>query len=165
MYAHTLDEQIIDPSKKPAWDIILSNTNLENLDLQKNYQLYQSLLQFTKFCKQCDKNECIGGYNCDHGVCNKKFQICQDDLNYGNCSISSCNLIHLTSRKLKPWFLKKQDSANFSKDFSVKGTLLNDMFFSSLVVDNADDESISDFANSSDEENIIEDECDKSIFL
>ncbi len=165
-YAHTMSEQLIDSNRKQAWDILLSDDNLENINLQQNYQLYQILEEFTKSCKQCCNNECIGGYNCDHGVFDKKYQICQQDLNYGMCKNEMCELVHLTKRGLKPWYTKKQtipQNLNFQK---IKGTLLSEQFFiNSLHNTNTEDnEILSNFSDSSDEEEDYEDECNQSIF-
>lgn len=164
-YSHTLSEQVIDLPKKQAWDILLSNNSLENIDLQKNYQLYQSLEELTKSCKQCCNNECIGGYNCDHGVFDKKYQICQQDLDYGTCKNNLCNLLHLTERGLKPWYNKQKVTAVSPSLQKIKGTLLSEKFFNNTnFINTQDEETLSNFTNSSDEDEIYEDECNKSIF-
>lgn len=172
MYAHTLEEQIIDFPKKHAWAIILSNDSLETIDLQKNYQLYQSLEQLTKVCKQCFNKECIGGYNCDHGVFDKKYQICQRDLDWGDCKNPLCEMIHLTKRGLKPWFNKQKNINVSSPHQKIKGTLLSENFFVGMTGVTSsqhgqydkDDETLSNFTDSSDEIDTFDDECDKSIF-
>jgi hypothetical protein len=178
MYAHTLDEQNIDPPRKQVWNILLSTNSLESIDLQKNYQLYQCLEQLTKLCKQCDKNECIGGYNCDHGVFSEKYQVCQRDLDYGDCKDDTCRLVHLTSRGMKPWFNRTVKTTPFAALSSItslsalqlqimpkiKGTLLNKNFFNNDDIENKDEETLSNFTDSSSEDGNIENECDKSIF-
>lgn len=166
-YSHTLSEQVIDLPRKHAWEILLSNNTLENTDLQKNYQLYQSLDELTKSCKQCCNNECIGGYNCDHGVFDKKYQICQQDLDYGMCKNSLCNLVHLTERGLKPWYNKQKINVPVTSPSTqkIKGTLLSEKFFNNInFINNQDEETLSNFTNSSDEYESYEDECNKSIF-
>lgn len=163
-YSHTLEEQIIDKSRKHAWDILLSDISLDNIDLQKDYQLYQTFTILTKLCKQCYNNECIGGYNCDHGVFDKKYQICSQDLNYGNCNNGLCDLIHLTTRGLKPWFSKDKIVINSTIPI-IKGTLLSNNFFVNSVC--ANEETLSEFTDSSDDEYNItnnDDEYDISIF-
>lgn len=165
-YSHTLNEQIIDFSRKKAWEILLSNDSLENIDLQQNYQLYQSLDELTNFCKQCCNNECIGGYNCDHGVFDKKYQICKQNLDYGICKNNLCNLVHLTERGLKPWYNKQKiniiTSPNIQK---IKGTLLTENFFTNInIINNQDEETLSNFTNSSDENESYKDDYNKSIF-
>lgn len=162
-YAHDLNDQIIDIGRKQAWDILLGNYDLSEIDLQKKYRLYQSLEELTKCCKQCCNNECIGGYNCDHGVYNKKYQICSQDLNYGNCLISQCELVHLTKRGLKPWFQNQPKLCG-----QIKGILLNENFFTSITNDDCCDEDVdmlSDFTNSDDDDNECDDECNQSIFM
>lgn len=164
-YAHSFSEQIIDSHRKQAWDILLSSNSLENVDLQKNYKLYQTLDEFTNLCSQCVACDCIGGYNCDHGVFDKKYQICKQDLNYGNCKNQNCSLIHLTHRGLKPWFSKQKEQQIMNLQ-TIKGTLLSEKFFSvnkNSVIQ--DDETLSNFTNSSDENNDYENDCDKSIFV
>ena len=161
MYAHKLEEQNIDPTRKQAWSIILSEDRLDDIDLHKNYQLYQSLDQFTKICKQCEKNECIGGYNCDHGVFSQKYQICQSDINYGECKNDQCKLIHLTKRGLKPWF-KNVININPQSATKIKGTLLNENFFHKN--EKNEEETLSNFTDSSEEIEDIENGCYKSIF-
>jgi hypothetical protein len=106
LYAHSISEQNIDNSRKIGYDIILSSTNLNKIDLQNDLELYNSLLFFTNVCDMCIKKKCTGGYNCKYGVCLKKYCVCLTDLNYGNCN-SDCGLIHLTKRGLKPFNNKK----------------------------------------------------------
>src|SRR5690606_7604522 len=80
MYAHSLKEQKVDENRKIAYNIIQSHkwtkpiTNI----------IYDTLLQLTKTCKDCNKNQCTGGYNCKFGAINKKWQICEQDLKSGN---------------------------------------------------------------------------------
>ena len=103
MYAHTLSEQNVEPKRKNAYDILLNNNNLSNINLKTNYTLYNSLLELTKSCDLCIIGKCTGGYNCKYGVCLKKLCICIKDLNFGNCNIK-CDLIHLTKRGLVPFY-------------------------------------------------------------
>lgn len=164
-YAHTLNEQIIDATRKQAWEILLSDTSLENVDIQSNYPLYQAFEELTKLCKQCRNNECIGGYNCDHGVFDEQYQICSQDLNYGACKNLSCNLVHLTHRNLKPWYTRPKELLDAVNTQIIKGTLLSEKFFTnSHQISVQDDETLSNFTNSSDEDDFYEDECNKSIF-
>jgi len=158
-YAHSLSEQIIDVSRKQAWNIIFSSDDLSDIDLQKNYSLYQTLNELTNTCQQCNSHDCIGGYNCDHGTFDKKYQICKHDLNYGNCKNTKCG-IHLTDRGLKPWFNKQCELDN--NLYKIKGTLLSENFFTNVSVN--DDETLSNFTNSVDENDDYENDCDKSIF-
>jgi len=106
LYAHNLDEQNINSNRKCAYDILNNNNQLNNIDLKKNIYLYKALLSLTKICENCNKNKCIGGYNCKSGACSKKYCICVDDLNYGICKCVKCDLVHLTKRGLKPYYQK-----------------------------------------------------------
>jgi hypothetical protein len=101
-YAHTLDEQNIDWYRKNAYDILKSDTQLDNINLKINKNLYKTLLGLTQLCPNCDEQKCTGGYNCKFGACHKKYEICFQDLNYGNCN-DSCQLVHLTRRGLVPY--------------------------------------------------------------
>lgn len=108
LFAHKLEEQIIDNNKKQSYDIVMNSYNLSHIDLQKNYVLYRSLLNLTKLCDQCAENKCKGGFNCKFGSCSKNYQICKKDLEYGNCV--GCDLVHLTHRDLVPFYHKKNDN-------------------------------------------------------
>lgn len=160
LYAHTLEDQNIETSRKAAWEILLSSNSLEEIDLQKNHVLYRSLLNLTQLCKECNKGKCTGGYNCKFGSYTNKYQICIKDLNYGECRNNTCKLVHLTSRKLKPFYNQSQKYIQ-----KIKGTLLNDDFFEK---NEPDDETLSNFScnSTSDEEdeNNVVTECDISIF-
>lgn len=102
MYAHSLDEQQIDSNRKLAYEILLSDKILDDINFQQNITIYRSLRELTKLC---EKQYCTGGYNCKHGICgNKKLQICSKDLDYGDCSDVNCQLVHLTKRGLKPFY-------------------------------------------------------------
>ena len=72
-YAHNLNEQNILPLRKRAYDIIKNNIDLNNIDLHSEENLYKTLLELTKSCKNCNNNNCIGGYNCKLGVYNKNY--------------------------------------------------------------------------------------------
>lgn len=159
-YAHTLDEQNLDISRKNAYDIIKNDSDLSHIDLKTNYLLYKTLLSLTKTCAQCIKGKCKGGYNCKFGVCLKKYQLCEDDLNYGNCN-NNCGLIHLTKRKLIPFYNQPK------KQLDLKGISLSSDFFSKLTnqYDDTDNESIlSDTIDDTYDIIHIENEFDVSIF-
>ena len=151
-YAHNLKEQKIDNFKLLGYNILFSNDSLEHIDLTKNMQLYNSLTHLTKLCDKCDKGVCNGGYNCKYGACSKKYHICSNDLNYGNCN-KNCDCIHLTQRKLKPFIgnnnsLKNIDDYNTKSSYN-KGTILTEDFFKKLeeeqnkLTDNDKDDNIS----------------------
>lgn len=103
LYAHTLEDQIIDNDRIEAYDILRNDANLEHINLVKNTSLYNVLDTFTKLCTHCLNNSCPGGYNCHRGACDKRFQICSDDMKNGDCRKYNCSLIHLTKRGLVPY--------------------------------------------------------------
>ena len=105
-YAHNLSEQIINPDRQFVYNIIKNKINLHNINIVDNIELYNLLILFTKLCKKCKYNKCVGGYNCKYGVNNPMFMICYTDLHIGKCNnIDSCNKIHLTKYGLNPYCL------------------------------------------------------------
>jgi len=114
MYAHSLEEQVVDDDRKYAFEILTSNKKLSHIDLHENIQLYRSLLSLTRLCSGCIDKTCTGGINCKYGACLKKYHICINDLHDGNCN-EKCGSIHLTLRGLKPLY-KKSSSENLSND-------------------------------------------------
>ena len=100
MYAHSVNEQVIDKIRKKAYDLIKNKISACDVNLLKDTDLFNELKQLTKLCKCCDNEQCSGGYNCKYGVFNKKYQVCYNDLMYGNCKKKSCKLVHLTKFKL-----------------------------------------------------------------
>jgi len=132
-FAHSLDEQVVDAEKRIAYDLIDSEKSLSNINLNSDKQLYDSLKVLTVLCPKCIEKHCSGGYNCRNGACDKKYWICNRDLNYGFCNDQNCELIHLSKRGLKPYY-KKDDECKI-----VKTNILS--FFDSI---NDDDEKIKD---------------------
>lgn len=163
MYAHSLEEQQIDISRKPAYDILFSSSDLSHINFHENVNLYRSLRDLTKLC---DREHCTGGYNCKHGACgNKKYHVCIKDLEYGDCTNQNCECVHLTNRGLKPFYsgyaLKQQDKHTKQQ---VPGTLLTVDFFKNQ---NKNDNNICDDLStiSSDTESTTSvDEYEQSIF-
>lgn len=102
LYAHGLNDQKIDFIRKIAYDMIRNNDDLSHIDLLKNKKLYDCLLSLTKVCEDCINGICTGGYNCKHGVCDRKYIICQTDLNKGSCD-GKCGNVHLTKKGLIPY--------------------------------------------------------------
>ncbi|MEM3061979.1 MAG: hypothetical protein QW303_00335, partial [Nitrososphaerota archaeon] len=86
-YAHSLEEQKIDPERIFIYKIILDR------DLMKiNYfsdleaeETYKYLMIATRLCEKCTNNRCTGGYNCRHGVNTPYLKICRNDLLTGEC--------------------------------------------------------------------------------
>ena len=104
VYAHNLREQKIDVRRKKILEIILSDENLDKYNPSINKDIYKELQNFTKLCTDCENGKCTGGYNCKFGSPDKKYLICYDDINYGNCLLENCSKIHLTKRGLKPMY-------------------------------------------------------------
>jgi hypothetical protein len=115
LYAHSLKDQNVNKKRKEVYDILKNNSDLSNINLRENYDLYKTMLELTKYCKNCNSNSCIGGYNCKSGVYDKKYCICINDLNYGECYNNNCQFVHLSKRKLKPYFDDKIDKKNKKK--------------------------------------------------
>lgn len=112
MYAHSLNEQKMEPIRHKAYTIIKFAKDLSNIDFIMDPNLYETMLQLTKVCSLCNKNQCPGGYNCRNGVVNIKYKICYDDLVYGNCKRPNCQAVHLTERGLMP-YIKQKSKYNF----------------------------------------------------
>ena len=160
LYAHKLEEQNVNYDRKCVYDIILSTADLSNIDLQKDHELYKALLGLTILCDQCEKGKCTGGYNCKHGACMKKYQICQKDLTSGDCT-DKCDKIHLTQRNLLPFCY------NLKQNKNIHGMLLSPDFFKKLEIQNNNetiiDDDLSDMSESS-SDNDSDNECNQSIF-
>lgn len=158
-YAHTLDEQNIDPGRKKSYDIIMGKFDLAYINLLENKELHRNFLQLTKICLQCSRNICPGGHNCKFGAINDNYQICFDDLQNGDCYKKDlCKYIHLTKRNLVPYNKLKGEKSDKYKEKNKKlysdiikiktnesspvilqsrnmrptGTLLSDDFFSHI---------------------------------
>jgi len=108
VYAHTLDDQKIDPIRHKIYTILKNKHDLSCLDLVNDKKLYDSILSLTKICSLCIKNLCPGGYNCRNGATDLKYKVCYKDLMNGNCDRQNCNGIHLTQRGLIPYIKQKQ---------------------------------------------------------
>jgi hypothetical protein len=178
MYAHDLENQNINDNRKIVYDIIKGDNDLSLINLKENKDLYKSLIELTRYCKNCNKNLCIGGYNCKSGSYSIKYCICITDLNYGNCQNQNCSFIHLSKRGLKSYynniFIKKSDD-NITLQSDDKCLDFNDIL--SLKYEKKSDDSDSELsiidssADESCELNISEDcidyikyICEKSIF-
>ncbi|VBB18089.1 hypothetical protein YASMINEVIRUS_552 [Yasminevirus sp. GU-2018] len=130
LYAHSLDEQNVEPVRAVAYDMIKKDKNLSGVDLTKNKQLYANLMSLSKLCQHCEEGSCTGGYNCKHGACDKIYVVCQVDLNKGTCE-GGCGKVHLTKKGLVPY------GVNVVKNIKVKvpipkSTVINDAFFKRL---------------------------------
>jgi hypothetical protein len=107
LYAHSLNEQKIEPLRHKVYTIIKSKDDLKNIDLINDQKLYDTLIQLTKVCTLCNKGICPGGYNCRNGSINIKTRICYEDLFYGNCKKINCTSVHLTTKGLIPYIKQK----------------------------------------------------------
>ena len=154
VYAHNLSEQNVEQKKKIAYNILKSKKSLSNVNLKTNTELYKTLIELTKLCNKCDTNLCIGGYNCKYGACLKKFVVCANDLNYGQCTNQNCKFIHLTNRGLIPYYEHIEEDDNKSLNIS------NMSFSSNDVEENVINE-VDFYTN---KKNRIETICAKSIF-
>lgn len=164
LYAHSLQEQNVEPIRIISYDMIKKNDNLSHINLSKNRQLYNNLVCLSKLCPQCNDNICTGGYNCKHGACDKKYVICQTDLNKGTCD-GKCGKIHLTTKGLIPYGANIMKS---SKNRPICHININDFFFindnicrndlkytdniedDNSIISNDDDDAISNGSNKSD---------------
>lgn len=168
-FAHSLDEQYIDKSRKLVHDILILNNNkdLSHINFQENVSLYRAFLGLTKLC---DKENCAGGYNCKYGACgDSRFHVCLRDLNYGDCpNGNSCQCVHLTKRNLVPFYsgsvkLSQQPIQTIG---DIQGTLLTENFFDGLKSQEEDDEVISNLSVSTDSRKTdVSDEYEQSIFV
>lgn len=130
LYAHSLDDQNVEPIRAMAYKMIKSNDDLSEIDLTKNKQLYSNLLTLTKLCQHCEQGICTGGYNCKHGACDKIYVVCQTDLTKGTCE-GKCGYIHLTNKGLVPHAVKLVRNMK-TKIPIPKATIINDDFFKKL---------------------------------
>lgn len=104
VYAHSLDEQRVDPIRRKAYDIIKGTTGLELLDLSKDTELYDALLSLSRTCSRCINGTCFGGYNCKNGACKIEYTVCAQDLNFGKCTNKTCKKVHLSRRGLHSFY-------------------------------------------------------------
>lgn len=106
VYAHSLEEQKLDPIRARAYGILKSTNNLDNIDLVRDKDLYHTFLQLTRLCFGCENKTCLGGFNCKNGAIDLSYVICSNDLNFGKCMNTECTKIHLTKRGLPPFKLQ-----------------------------------------------------------
>jgi hypothetical protein len=128
VYAHTLGEQIIDSTRKKAFDIIdkirdINNKiKIEEINLIQDKNLMNIFLQLTKLCMSCHNGTCPGGYNCKYGAFCKKYHVCYDDLMYGNCKDGdNCSCVHLSDGGILPISIQK--SVNFTSNKTFKNNI------------------------------------------
>lgn len=176
-YAHSLNEQNIDPCRQNTLNILNSKDDLGYInwdDIIYN-NLMQELLSYTKLCDNCINKKCTGGYNCKYGSCLEKYLICYDDLNYGHCDNEICNKIHLSKRNLKP-VLKKINNG-FTQHIkhnivdntdNISNTYILDSLSYIMRYFNNNNINVNDINDINNDNNYIsssDDECYKSIFI
>jgi hypothetical protein len=112
VYAHSINEQILDPARKKAYDMIIKERKLYDINLLKDEELFKTFKQLCYVCENCVEHKCSGGYNCRNGVFHSKYRICLKDLVDGNCpsrrTIGYCEFIHLTDRGLLSYREQKE---------------------------------------------------------
>lgn len=112
IYAHSIDEQVLDPARKRAYDILESRRKLYDVNLIKDDELFKTFKQLCYTCDNCVEHRCSGGYNCRNGVFDSKYRICLKDLMDGNCTsrrtIGYCEFIHLTDLGLLSYKEQKE---------------------------------------------------------
>jgi hypothetical protein len=117
MFAHNISEQLKESNREFIHNMIYTFTDLSNINVKENKELFEELMIFTKECKNCINKRCPGGYNCKFGVCLKELKICYNDLLNGKCTsalteenangiiIKKCYYgIHLTEKNLIPYY-------------------------------------------------------------
>ena len=139
LFAHSLQEQKLKEIRKEAYNIIFGKSDLSNLDLTKNINLYEELKILTNVCLGClgcSDKPCQGGMNCKYGVCRKEWKLCYDDLVYGTCYRENCGGIHLTKRGYIPYTViqnkkikQQHECTKIIKDLCKSGKKIDEDFF------------------------------------
>lgn len=143
MFAHNIEEQLKEGNREFIYNMIYEMSDLSNINLKDNKELFEELIIFTKECKNCLNKKCPGGYNCKFGVCTKELKICYNDLLNGRCSLSlneenindkvikrCINGIHLTEKNLIPYYQRVTCEINIL-DYGV--FLFNDINYYSKI--------------------------------
>lgn len=86
-YAHSLDDQKMDPDRLYLYQIVVDKNlmNFYSLINPKTDEIYNQLLFMTNICDKCLSKQCTGGYNCRHGICDRNLKLCKNDLLTGQC--------------------------------------------------------------------------------
>lgn len=168
LYAHTLEEQNVEPIRKQAYKLIKNTENLSNIDLTKDQQLYENLLTLTKLCQYCEEKTCTGGYNCKHGACDKMYVICHMDLTKGTCD-NKCGKKHLSKKGLIPYCVKVVKNLKTAVNIP-SATIINDDFFKRLEenitnVKSTNDLEWDDIDDTNDMNKIVCNKDDEDIFI
>jgi hypothetical protein len=161
-YAHNLSDQNISSRRKNAYSIIKGDFDLSNINLEENEELYRTLLELTRYCKNCNNNQCIGGYNCKSGSCSKKYCVCINDIKYGDCHNPNCSYLHLSTRGLNPYYNERgrdnctdTDKNEIELILSIQNALINDQKnFMDIDMD-VDNDDCSDVSNTDVQNNTL----------
>lgn len=124
VYAHSLDEQIVDEQRKYIYDMIREQKSWKDVDLKLNISLLNELIQLTRTCYGCENNVCMGGYNCKNGAISTKMTICYNDLMQGFCGNPVCQKVHLSSFGLIPF--KQEIPQIDNKNNILQTNIIND---------------------------------------
>lgn len=169
LYAHNLQEQIIDIKRKKIFELLDSIDVLPNIDYITHKEIYKELNIFTKLCNDCINNKCTGGFNCKFGSPLQKYLVCYDDLNYGNCKDNNCNRIHLTKKGFNPQYNNISKKINNSpiSNMEILYPFMNNINNLLINISNNNDDNLeNDDLENDDINNILsDDECLNSIFI
>lgn len=124
-YAHSLDEQLMSNTRHKVYDMITRKNDLSTIDLVHDISLFTTMKELTKVCLDCSNNKCVGGYNCRFGATSISTTICHADLMRGNCSNSFCKYVHLTKKKLIPYYTQKQAQGRYTQSPPIKISATN----------------------------------------
>jgi len=173
IYAHSLEEQLIDPARKTIYKIVLDEHLMNTFPsfVYETEYVYNQLMFVTYLCKKCKDNKCTGGYNCKHGANLNELKICRNDLMAGQCTndtfvmVISKSIIdkildgatydvakyvacrdghHLTHRGLVPYNKYKQQLENNNKKTLQSIRYINDNVTDNIINNNISYESSTD---------------------
>jgi len=188
-FAHKLSEQNIDGMRHKAYALIKNKTPLNSINLVtgNGKKLHEVIKGLTRVCKNCIKNICQGGFNCDNGAININYMVCQSDYMYGKCRKINCNAQHLTHRGLIPYdvqykrlkygykrkYYRNHKHRNRTNCRSLKGVLLTAELLNNNFGFGTTQEEDTDSTDNEDRDAILkylygdsdsEDPCETSIF-
>lgn len=117
VYAHSIEEQRIDPIRKDVYAFIekiscCTQSELTKLfyTLKEQYsnELFITLSQLSHLCYGCVNKKCLGGYNCKNGALDEKYLVCYEDLFLNGCTNDKCTMHHLSKYIIS----QQQNNAN-----------------------------------------------------
>lgn len=107
-YAHTLDEQKVDHDRTEIIKLYMDADVLSTID---DEEIYKRLMLYTKVCESCINGQCMGGYNCKHGVNHKCIKICRNDFLSGDC-VNATDEIYIVDEICKKFELRDNIKRN-----------------------------------------------------